>query len=401
MKTKTILTLLVCILLAPALLLFAETLSYGFMSDDFHLVYRMENEGFFWSWGGEGGDMFFRPVTVLSFFTDNLIWGLDPSGWHLTNVLWHLACSLLVFLLARVLLKDGTAAFSAAYLFLLLACHSESVAWVSGRTDLLATAFCMGSILAFLRKSPWAPVLFASGLLAKESVLATPLLWLILVVKTPDWDSRAKRLVATGLAVALVYTAARIVLAGGVPSGAGEVSFSVAAESIARCMFRVFVPPLSEAARPFLARNRLALPLFLLVTAAITVFFALRRSFDRRAFASLVAGFFVSLLPVVFMRVSLVDTQSERFLYLPGVFAVLALANWVFQVFGKRTALVLLTALALIQGAFLYRSSMNWRRAGEMCAELIREPVENPPDDYRGAYVFRNGYEEALLLFGE
>ncbi len=285
MRTDRVRPLLVCFLLAPALLLLAETLSYGFMSDDFHLVYRIETEGFFCAWGGEGGDMYVRPLTVLTYFTDNMIYGLNPAGWHLTNVLWHLACSLLVFLLARVLLKDRTAAFSAAYLFLLLACHSESVAWVSGRTDLLATAFCLGSILAFLRKSPWALFLFAAGLLAKESVLITPLLWFVLVVKTPDWDFRAKRLFVISLVVVLVYTAARIVVSGGVPSGAGEVSFSVAAESIARYMFRVFVPPLSEAARPFLARNPLALPLFLLVTTAIALLFALRRSFDRRAFA--------------------------------------------------------------------------------------------------------------------
>lgn len=401
MRTDRVRPLLVCFLLAPALLLLAETLSYGFMSDDFHLVYRIETEGFFCAWGGEGGDMYVRPLTVLTYFTDNMICGLNPAGWHLTNVLWHLACSLLVFLLARVLLKDRTAAFSAAYLFLLLACHSESVAWVSGRTDLLATAFCLGSILAFLRKSPWAPVLYAFGLLAKESVLVTPLLWLVLIVKTPDWDSRAKRLVLTGLALALVYIVVRIVLSGGVPSGAGEVSFSVAAESIARYMFRVFVPPLSEAARPFLTRNPIALPLFLLVTTAIALLFILRRNFDRRAFAVLVAGFFVSLLPVVFMRVSLLDTRSERFLYLPGVFAVMALVNWAFQVFGKRTALVLMTAMALFQGAFLYRSNMNWKRAGEMCRELIREPVASPPETFRGAYVFMNGYEEALLLFGE
>jgi len=400
-RTEWFRPLLVCVLLLPALLLFAETLSYGFMSDDFYLVHRVSNEGFFCAWGGEGADMYVRPLTVLTYFTDNMIYGLNPLGWHLTNVLWHLVCSLLVFLLARVLLKDGTAAFSAGYLFLLLSCHSESVAWVSGRTDLLATAFCLGSILAFLRKSPWAPVLFAFGLLAKESVLVTPLLWLVLVVKTPDWDSRAKRLVVTGLASALVYIVVRIVLSGGVPSGAGEVSFSVAAESIARYMFRVFVPPLSEAARPFLARNPLALPLLLLVTTAVTLLFALRRSFDRRTFAVLAAGFFVSLLPVLFMRVSLLDTRSERFLYLPGVFAVMALVNWVVQVFGKRTALVVLTALALLQGAFLHRSNANWRRAGEMCAELIREPVASPPETFRGAYVFMNGYEEALLLFGE
>lgn len=84
MRTEWFRPLLVCVLLASALLLLAETLSYGFMSDDFYLVHRVSNEGFFWSWGGTDGDMYFRPVAVLSYFTDNLIHGLNPSGWHLT-----------------------------------------------------------------------------------------------------------------------------------------------------------------------------------------------------------------------------------------------------------------------------------------------------------------------------
>ena len=390
-----------CILLAPALLLFAGTISFGFMSDDFHLLYRIENEGFFLSWGGEFGDMYFRPLTVLSYFTDNMIFGRNPAGWHLTSILWHLTCSWLVFLMARVTLKDEAAAFSAGYLFLLLACHSESVAWISGRTDLIATAFCLGSILAFLRKSPWALLLYAAGLLAKESVLITPVLWVVLVMKSPEWDFRAKRLAVSGLVVAGIYIAARFLMSGSFPSGAGEVSLTAGSESLVRYMFRVFIPPLSEAALPFLARNPFSIPLFLFAVSSCIALFALRRSFSRKAFAALVLGFFVSLVPVMFMKVSLVDTRSERLLYLPGVFAVLALVNWVFQVFGKRAAPALLAALALLQGAFLYRSNMNWRTAGEMCVELIREPVASPPDNYRGAYVFRNGYREALLLFGE
>lgn len=371
------------------------------MSDDFYLLHRTESEGFFPGWGGESGNMFFRPLTALSYFTDSIVHGRDPAGWHLTNTLWHLVCSLLVFTLARQTMKSLGQAFCAGYLFLLLASHSESVAWVSGRTDLIATAFCLGSIIAFPGKGTLAIPLFAAGLLAKESVLITPLLWIVFHGSSSGWDARSKRLAAAGLAIAGLYITARFLLSEGFLSGAGEMSFATALEGVARYMFRVFIPPLSEGARPFLARYPFSVPLFLAVVLVAAAFITIRRAAPSRAFAAPALAFFVSLAPVIFMKVSLVDTRSERFLYLPGAFAVLALVSWTFRVSGRRTAMVLLTALAILQGAFLYRSNMNWRRAGEMCAELIREPVSDPPESYRGAYVFLNGYDEALLLFGE
>ncbi len=401
MRTEGLSPLSVCVLLAPALLVLAGTLSVGFVSDDFYLIHRIVNEGFFSGWGGPGGDMYFRPVTVLSYCADYAVYGLRPLGWHLTNLLWHMTCSLLVFLLARALRGSDWEAFCAGYLFLLLACHSESAAWVSGRSDLIATAFCLASLPVFLKGSPWALILFAAGLLAKESVLVTPALWAVAGMHSPNRNARSRLLISLGALLAVVYAAARILTSTNVSDGVGNVSLPEVPENLVRYSFRVFVPPLSEAARPFLARYPFAVPLFLAAAVVTAAFITIRRALPVRKLAVPTLAFFVSLAPVIFLKVSLVDTRSERFLYLPGAFAVTALAEWVFQVFGKRTATILLIALALVQGAFLHGSVTNWRRAGEICSELIREPVSNPPDTYRGAYVFRNGYREALTLFGE
>ncbi len=136
-----------------ALALLVETLFFGFMSDDFVLVHRVVSEGYFTSWGGDTGDAFFRPVTVVSYFTDNLIWGLRPFGYHLTNLFWHIGCSILVCLLSLRLFSCRRKAVLAGFVFLLLGSHSESVSWVSGRTDLIAAAFGLASTVLFLRGS--------------------------------------------------------------------------------------------------------------------------------------------------------------------------------------------------------------------------------------------------------
>ncbi len=173
------------------------------------------------------------------------------------------------------------------------------------------------------------------------------------------------------------------------------------AGNLLRYLLRVFIPPLPGSLRPFLEGHLYLIPLLTGVFIVCLLYPLYRRSReDFREMLRYMAMFLVSLLPVVFMSVSLFDTRSERFLYLPGVFAVLALVKWAFSVFSLKRAAVLLLVFAVLQGAFLYRSNRNWKRAGEICREEISSgDCSNAPDNYRGAYVFRNGCSEAMELF--
>jgi hypothetical protein len=125
------------------------------------------------------------------------------------------------------------------------------------------------------------------------------------------------------------------------------------------------------------------------------------KDLHRKTITVLLGSFFVSLLPVIFMSVSLFDSRSERFLYLPGVFAVLAIVQWSFTVFSRRNAIVFLAAFSLFQGTFLYMSNRNWKTAGALCESIVLQGRDDRPESYNGAYVFRNGYEEAVLLFSD
>jgi tetratricopeptide (TPR) repeat protein len=92
-----------------------------------------------------------HPVTWLSHMTDCELFGLNPGGHHLVNVLFHTANVVLLF--ALVLRWTGTlwpAAFVAA-LFAWHPLHVESVAWISERKDVLSTFFGLLSLLAYGR----------------------------------------------------------------------------------------------------------------------------------------------------------------------------------------------------------------------------------------------------------
>ena len=122
---------------------------------------------------------YYRPLVFLSYALDWSLWGIDAAGFHLTNVLLHAVNAMLVYALARRL-TDATAASVAALVFVLHPVNQEAVFWVSGRFDLLATAWILGSLVLLWSPRPWpywiGAACFALALLSKESAATVVIL---------------------------------------------------------------------------------------------------------------------------------------------------------------------------------------------------------------------------------
>lgn len=129
--------------------------------------------------------LFYRPVAHLSFALDHALWGLDPFGYHLTNLLLHTTASVLVYALA-VRLPGGSRARGvlAAGFFAVHPVAAEVVPAIERRQDILALSFLLGSLLAYLRarqepdrEAGWWGASLLLALLAfgsKEPALALP-----------------------------------------------------------------------------------------------------------------------------------------------------------------------------------------------------------------------------------
>lgn len=120
---------------------------------------------------------FYRPVVMISLAIDHAIGDGNPFHFHLTNLLLHLACCVLVFLLGRRAGASPPIAALTALAFGLLPRLTESVAWISGRTDLLAALGVLGALVVHRPKSSTArslgaAVLLLFGLFAKEVAAA-------------------------------------------------------------------------------------------------------------------------------------------------------------------------------------------------------------------------------------
>jgi hypothetical protein len=102
-----------------------------------------------------GQNFYYRPLLRLSFIADKYLWSLQPSFMHLENVILHALNTLLVFFVARRIFARFNAAplylpLLSAILFALHPINTESVNWISGRTDLLGTFFVLLSLLALV-----------------------------------------------------------------------------------------------------------------------------------------------------------------------------------------------------------------------------------------------------------
>ena len=95
---------------------------------------------------------FYRPLMGFTFLADYALWRVEPFGYHLTNVLLHAVSSFLLYGFVRALtlrwpyFNSTWTAFLTALVFAVSPLHCEDVAWISGRADVLAAPFYLGSL---------------------------------------------------------------------------------------------------------------------------------------------------------------------------------------------------------------------------------------------------------------
>lgn len=123
---------------------------------------------------------FYRPVQTLTFIGDYFLWGLNPYGYHLTNIFIHAANAGLLFLVLRRVLpavqrraspspspSHALAALSISLVWAVHPIHSAAIAYISGRADTLAMGFCLlawlGCETVFRTADPRRRALAAAG----------------------------------------------------------------------------------------------------------------------------------------------------------------------------------------------------------------------------------------------
>ncbi len=180
--------LLLCAVTAAA---YVGVVHAGFVFDDFALVvYNGALEPLSQAWRFFAQDLwatadggyasgYYRPLMTLSLAVDRQLFGLEPGGYHLHSLAWHLAA---VWALHRLLLRltGPVPALLGAALFALHPLQSEAVIWIAARNDLMAAALLLGALAVLgpveisRRRLVLGGILALGAVLSKESALLVP-----------------------------------------------------------------------------------------------------------------------------------------------------------------------------------------------------------------------------------
>lgn len=186
-------------LAATGVILYAVNLNSYFLQDDFYFIHFLRfntpqildgQSTFAWFiqlWSGEdpqmSGAVFFRPLVQMFFLADYLVWGLEPFGYHLTNLVLHVLTTCQVYFLVQLLTRRRLTALLAGLFFVVAPGPLEAVIWISGRTDLVCALFYLTGVVFFVLYRQQSRrlfgllglVSFALALGAKEMAVTLPL----------------------------------------------------------------------------------------------------------------------------------------------------------------------------------------------------------------------------------
>ena len=351
----------------------------------------------------------YQPLTILSLSLDHWLFGLAPFGYHLTNLLLHLANVLLVLWLFRRLTGNMFVASATALFFGLHPLRVEAVAWISCRKELLYTAFFLGGLVVYVgylkkggaRRYLFTLLLFFCALLSKATAVIFPLVMFVF----DYWEGRkpGRRALAEKLPFFILSLAFGSVsvfaqsAAGAIRSDAAGllVKAGVAAASIFFYFSKLFVPLGLSCAYPRFSMEGWLMAVSVGSLALFICLVVLTGRFTKKIFF----GFFfflVCLIPVL-QFVPLGSTMAaDRYTYLPSVGIAFIAATGFARL---RNLRYLAFCCLLIIAVLSWDRCLAWKDSVTLWSREIRDRPRNATAYFgRGsAYLGLREFEKAYV----
>jgi len=402
---------------AGSFVLYFPILGRSFASDDFQVLKRVGLDRVIRISG------FFRPLSDFKLYCNYLLGGFVPWGYYFSNILLHGTAAFFFYRFCTDWRwtedddRQGRYALLASLLFLCYPFHNECVAWVLGGGVLLANLFGIASLLAVVShlREGWRIFLcclfYFIGAAGYESVLLVPVMVLILL-----YGRGTGRRFHWGLALGMTvvaHFALRWMIAGGLANEYGSAFFNSGWRGHVQNLFKVagrlLLPPMRDA--------RALIVLFIVVMAVVgrVVYRRWRSAGERGYLLKLLLLLVVACGVALVSGVSTHTSESDRFLYFPSYFLCAGVAFLLAGIRGRYTAIVVAGVLLCYEIVFLEVNNRNWVKASGITREVVkaveismdgrRDPVSkvfiaNLPDEWNGAYIFRLGLPDALLMEG-
>lgn len=332
---------------------YLNTLSTDFVWDD---IYQIKNNdqiksllnipSFFSSnvWAGVRGfsSYYYRPLFILSLAVDHSVWGEQPFGYHLTNMVLHILMSIMVYLFALKFLKSATGSLFSAAVYAVYPVHAEAVAWISGRNEILSALFLLSSFYFYIfyrekRRIAYiisSLVLFSFSLLSKETAVVLPVIILLyeLFFGNRDWKETTRVPALYGLLI-IPYFIVRLILFKSMTGAQSQPLLWRLSTTPGLIMeyLRLLISPINlkvfydiAVKKTFLSQD-VIIPIFVLGIICLGIIFSLR--YDKRIFFNLLFTL-ITLVPVSGIVVLIAPAlMADRYLYLPSAGFSMALGT--------------------------------------------------------------------------
>jgi tetratricopeptide (TPR) repeat protein len=323
-----------------------------------------------------------RPLTYFTFWLNRQLGASDPLGYHLFNLVFHLAAVLLARECLRRLLPER-AALVACLIFALHPIQSEAVNYVWARSIVLAALFCFGALWQWLNGRPWAALAwFAAGLLAKEECAAFPLLLLWLEWRGNLPGTRKSRAALAAMFALALAAGARVIWAtavtpgapAGVQAGISPWQYLLAQGAVIWRYLQLVVVPFGFTVDP-----DVAVPLWRAIAAwallAGATWWLVQR--ERNIATWWIAGLILLIPSSSFFPAA--DLSADRRMYLP-MFAFAAAAGLLLaEVKGRAVpgvVAVMLAALSVQRTVVWMSEESLWREAVEHAPKKLRPKLQ-------------------------
>ncbi len=308
----------------------------------------------------ETNDTYYRPMLMDSFILNHVFSGTDVKGYHAFNLILHLICTALLFLM---LLEMGYAQWKSFCLSLLFAVHpvlSQAVAWIPGRNDTIMTMFILIWIIACLKyekKSQISWLIIQSisllaALFTKETALFALPAFFILWNGFDKINLKSKQrwiIYSTWIAMAVCWFLVRQQAT----IKNDPLSISLMLSSFVHRFFLSIqymgkiILPLNLSVFPMMAQTS-----YLYGAAAIILLIGLIFLSTIKDWKKIIAGklwFIILLFPLFILPASLNDQDFEHRLYLPIIGILIVLGETaLFQNFSQKQTLLTVIVISIL-----------------------------------------------------
>ena len=360
------------LLAAVCVVVYLNSTGGEFIYDDLRQIVRnpliQDNSSIFtaltsdvWAFKG-GGEIaasnYWRPTFTAWHIFNYRLFGGEPFGWHVTNILLHIGVCLMAFGVLRRWDVSKTVAVAIMLVFAVHPVHAESIAWISGSPDLLFSLAFLASLwftqnyseTFAARDLVLAAVLYAVALGAKEiGIIALPIFYVIVRRKTEgDEAGKGNVLMAVISGVAVCYFLLRMAVLGSVsrpiPGAAGFFESVLTAPAIFVFYLRQIVFPTTLSINyPLSAVSDIASLGFIIpLVISVIVFAAIVYAAIKDRVVLMGALIFLLLLAPTMYAGSFTPEQivHDRYLYLPLLGALMIVFITAAKFLSERSVLI-------------------------------------------------------------